>query len=538
MDPIAIAPIKPDSFAQGIIETARNPLLALNHELVIVAASQSYYDLFKVTPEQIIGTPVFDVAGDLNAPGVAPFRKLMDAVLADDVTTDMGYELDFTYPGTATPATIYLNARRISRSSDSGKTEIILLTHEDITVRVAQERALAVLKVIADKAIDDALAAKVIADKAIEDADEAKKIALDLSDFSQSVIDTVREPMIALDSDLRVISVSRSFYEFFQVDPKETMGYLIYDLGNKQWNIPKLRDLLENILPSKSAFDNYEVIHEFANIGKRIMVLNARQLLRASGKDKTILLAFDDVTEVREAEGKLEVARRDLALLAVGAKKKLESEINLRTIELRQALDEIKSASLETIHRLSMAAEYRDDDTGQHIKRMSFYCATIARTMGQPDSVVDMILMATPMHDIGKIGIPDAILLKPAKLDAAEWEVMKTHAAIGGNILKGSGAEFIRMAELIARSHHEKWDGSGYPSGLKGSNIPLPGRIAALADVYDALTSQRPYKEIFSEEKALSIMEEGKGIHFDPDVYDAFLASYDKIIEFKERALV
>ena len=195
----------------------------------------------------------------------------------------------------------------------------------------------------------------------------------------------------------------------------------------------------------------------------------------------------------------------------------------------------IKAASLETIYRLSMAAEYKDKETGAHIKRMSRYSAAVTRRMGLDESTIETILYAAPMHDLGKIGIPDLILMKPAKLDPAEWEIMKQHTVIGAKILKGSDAEFIRLGETIALSHHEKWDGSGYPNSLKGIEIPIAGRITAIADVFDALTSKRPYKEPFSVEKSLAIIRKGRGSHFDPDVVDAFFAIQDEILTIKKQ---
>jgi putative two-component system response regulator len=173
-------------------------------------------------------------------------------------------------------------------------------------------------------------------------------------------------------------------------------------------------------------------------------------------------------------------------------------------------------------------------DTGAHIKRVSRYSAAIARRMGLDEKTIETILYAAPMHDLGKIGIPDHILLKPAMLDPAEWEIMKTHTVIGAKILNGSDAEYIKMGEIIARSHHEKWDGSGYPDGLKGKKIPISGRITAIADVFDALTSKRPYKEPFSVEDSLVIIRAGRGNHFDPDVVDAFFAIQDEILAIKK----
>lgn len=215
--------------------------------------------------------------------------------------------------------------------------------------------------------------------------------------------------------------------------------------------------------------------------------------------------------------------------------KELEAAVAERTEELRQAFQKVKAASLETIYRLARAAEYKDEDTGAHIVRMSHYSAAVAQKLSLPKDEVDAILYAAPMHDIGKIGTPDRILLKPGKLDPDEWKIMKQHTTIGARILEGSDAEFIKLGETIALTHHEKWNGSGYPKGLKGSEIPIVGRITAIADVFDALTSKRPYKESFSLEKSFNIIREGRGSHFDPAVVDAFFAIEDEILSIKDR---
>ena len=239
---------------------------------------------------------------------------------------------------------------------------------------------------------------------------------------------------------------------------------------------------------------------------------------------------------------KTEILARVRSLLKVKAyndllsnyREELESEVTRRTEELEHAFERIRAASLETIYRLSMAAEYRDEDTGEHLKRMSRYSAAVARRMGLDENTIETILYAAPMHDVGKIGIPDLILMKPAELDPAEWEIMKQHTVIGANILKGSDAEVIRMGETIARYHHEKWDGSGYPEGLKGAEIPIAARITAIADVFDALTSKRPYKKAFSVKKSLAMIKEAKQSHFDPDVTDAFFAIQDEILAINQ----
>ena len=227
--------------------------------------------------------------------------------------------------------------------------------------------------------------------------------------------------------------------------------------------------------------------------------------------------------------------KRRLVLKNRAYQQHLEEMVAERTKELKQAINKIQLASLDTIHRLSKAAEYRDEDTGYHIQRISQYSATIARKMGLSDSEVENIIYAAPMHDVGKIGIPDRILLKPGKLNPDEWEIMKKHTIIGAEILHGSDAEFIQLAEMIASTHHEKWDGTGYPKGLRGEDIPIVGRIVALADVFDALTSNRPYKPPYPVKKSLNIIKEGSGKHFDPEVVKAFFAVKDEILATKEK---
>ncbi|KMY67336.1 chemotaxis protein CheY [Desulfocarbo indianensis] len=213
----------------------------------------------------------------------------------------------------------------------------------------------------------------------------------------------------------------------------------------------------------------------------------------------------------------------------------LETQVAKRTEELRHALDKLKQASLDTIMRLARAAEYKDEDTGAHILRMSSYGAAVARQMGLGEKVAQWILYAAPMHDVGKIGIPDNVLLKPDRLNPDEWEIMKTHTTIGGGILSGASAGYLKLAEIIALTHHERWDGAGYPHGFKGKETPLAGRIAAISDVFDALTSKRPYKEAFSIEKSFAIIREGRGTHFDPEVVDAFFAIEDEVLAIKEK---
>ncbi|MCB4361458.1 HD-GYP domain-containing protein [Quatrionicoccus australiensis] len=196
---------------------------------------------------------------------------------------------------------------------------------------------------------------------------------------------------------------------------------------------------------------------------------------------------------------------------------------------------EIRDREKELIFRMSRAAEFRDPETGAHIQRMAYYSQAIAKGLDLDESVQKLILEAAPMHDVGKIGIPDNILLKPGKLTPEEFEVMKGHARLGYELLNNSGSEILRAGAQIAISHHEKYDGSGYPRGLKGNDIPLFGRIVAVADVFDALTSERPYKKAWPLEDAVHFLEEGRGKHFDPLCVEAFLATWDIVLDIRQR---
>lgn len=212
---------------------------------------------------------------------------------------------------------------------------------------------------------------------------------------------------------------------------------------------------------------------------------------------------------------------------------KHSEDISKNYLDLKAAHEELEKAYLDTIHRLVLAAEYKDEDTGDHIMRMSRYSALIAEKLGLPAKEVQNILYAAPMHDVGKIGIPDSILMKPGKLTDEEFQTMKTHSIIGANILAYSKAEVLKLAEQIAISHHEKWNGKGYPQDLAGDTIPLAARIVGLVDVFDALTSKRPYKDPFPVEVALDIIKKERGQHFDPEVVDVFLENIDEIVKIK-----
>ncbi|MBD3584261.1 two-component system response regulator [Salinimonas sp. HHU 13199] len=195
--------------------------------------------------------------------------------------------------------------------------------------------------------------------------------------------------------------------------------------------------------------------------------------------------------------------------------------------------EELKLTRLEVVQRLGRAAEYKDNETGMHVLRMSHYSKVLALAYGFSQEQAETLLHAAPMHDIGKIGIPDNILLKPGKLTDEEFAVMKTHPHIGAEILADGDSELLRIAKSVALTHHEKWDGTGYPQGLSGEAIPIEGRIVAVADVFDALTSKRPYKEAWSVEKTLAFMQEQKGIHFEPRLIDLLVENLDEILTIK-----
>ncbi|MDH4133307.1 MAG: two-component system response regulator [Gammaproteobacteria bacterium] len=201
--------------------------------------------------------------------------------------------------------------------------------------------------------------------------------------------------------------------------------------------------------------------------------------------------------------------------------------------KVRERTRELNETRLEVIRRLGRAAEYRDNETGLHIIRMSKYSQVLGRAAGLSESEAELLLNASPMHDIGKIGIPDGILLKPGKLDPEEWTVMKTHASIGAEILSSSGSELLEAARVIAISHHEKWDGSGYPHGLAGDAIPFTGRIVAVADVFDALTTERPYKKAWAIDDAFNYIREQSGKHFDPALAGLFLRHSEEILTIR-----
>lgn len=230
----------------------------------------------------------------------------------------------------------------------------------------------------------------------------------------------------------------------------------------------------------------------------------------------------------------IEFLARVKNMLALRASHKESSErATWLAVEVRKATEKLVEQERDTIFCFARAAEYRDPETGSHILRMAHYSRQIAAVLGLSDALQELLLEAAPMHDIGKVGTPDAILLKPGRLTTEEFAIMKQHAAIGYQILGKMKSPLLATAAEIAHTHHEKYDGSGYPRGLKGKEIPLFGRIVAVADVFDALTSARPYKKPWSVDDAVAFLQEGRGKHFDPDCVDAFLQDWDTVMRIR-----
>lgn len=280
--------------------------------------------------------------------------------------------------------------------------------------------------------------------------------------------------------------------------------------------------LLDLRMPELDGFDVMRIIQEHATLHHPIPILvitgdpsqaARRQALDAGARD-FVSKPFDTVELSLRIRNLLQTSRLQLDLQCLNAT--LEERVTRRTAELEQA-------RREAFRRLALAAEYRDDQTRQHTKRVGLAAGLLAVELGLERSMADVIETVAPLHDLGKIGIPDAILLKPAALTDHELRVMQSHATIGGKILAGSGSPLLEIAAEIALTHHERWDGTGYPAGLIQEQIPLSGRIVGLVDAFDAMTHHRPYREAVSVAEAVAEVIRSSGTHFDPVVVDAFL---------------
>ncbi len=306
-------------------------------------------------------------------------------------------------------------------------------------------------------------------------------------------------------------------------DPFKAMARFLaedFDLVLLDYNMPGISGIdLLTAISTKARSEQIPVVMVTAQGDRdtRLMTLNA-------GAKDFLAKPIDTAELVVRVTNLLET--RNLHLQLREQNRSLEQMVDRRT-------EELKTTRLEIIHRLARAAEFRDNETGVHVHRMSLYAEAIGRTLGLSATQLDLLLTASPMHDLGKIGISDLILLKPGKLTPEEFSVMQQHTIIGANILQGHDSDLLRVAHDIALSHHERWNGAGYPHGLAGEAIPLLARIAAVADVFDALTMERPYKNAWSVEDAQHEIGAMAGAHFDPAVVSAFNRCFDEIIDIR-----
>jgi putative two-component system response regulator len=284
--------------------------------------------------------------------------------------------------------------------------------------------------------------------------------------------------------------------------------------------------LLDVMMPG---MDGYEVIRQLKRNARTRNIPVIFVTARSEEVDEELGFSMGAVDYItKPINPAIVLARVKSQLMLYSQNRELDRRVAERTRQLKQT-------RLQIIQRLGRAAEYKDNETGMHVLRMSHYSRLLAEATGASDDWVELLFNAAPMHDIGKIGIPDRVLLKPGKLDAQEWEIMKLHTVYGAQIMGKHESELIQMASEVALTHHERWDGGGYPNGLAGEAIPLAGRIVAIADVFDALTSQRPYKKAWTVDAAATLIRDAAGQHFDPGLARVFLERLPEMLEIKDQ---
>jgi len=347
-----------------------------------------------------------------------------------------------------------------------------------------------------------------------------------------------RPTVLIVDDEIKNIELEKGYLESYNYEILTALN------GEEALKVLSTNDvdiiLLDVMMPGRNGFavTKYLKSHEKTRL---IPIILVTALTEKSERVKGIEAGCDDF--VSKPVDSSELVARVRSLVKVKAyndhmrnyERELENEVDKRTRELNAALKMIEETAIETIHRLAAAAECRDQYTGSHILRVSRYAEVTARKMDLNSGFVKAILYAAPMHDVGKMAIPDKVLMKPGKLNNKEWEVMQQHTTIGAKILHGSDQDYMKMAEEIALTHHEKWNGTGYPQGLAGEQIPLSGRIVAVADVFDALISERPYKPALPIRESFTIIKNERGTHFDPSVVDAFIGMKQEILSILEQ---
>ncbi len=314
---------------------------------------------------------------------------------------------------------------------------------------------------------------------------------------------------------------------------------------------PMIRELLENTMEGTDylchfAENGEQALKKMTNFVFDVIVTDIDMPIM-DGIELAKIIKSKYTSDVIVMTGQIQSYQYD-EIISIGASDFVEKPFSPREIILRinrvlqernlkkateKAHLELKHSYIDSIHRLVMASEFKDEDTGDHIVRIGKYCTLLADKLGQSDEFIDTIHYSAPMHDIGKIGIPDKILLKPGKLTSEEFEIIKTHTQIGAKLLSESNSKILHMAYDIALNHHEKFNGTGYPRRLKGEDIPLVGRIVAIADTFDALTSKRPYKDPYPPEVTYDILKKERGEHFDPDVLDLFIENFDQFLTIR-----
>ncbi len=329
----------------------------------------------------------------------------------------------------------------------------------------------------------------------------------------------------------------------------EHLGYRTLLATNGSEALEKARNehpdviLMDIIMPEIDGFEATEILKK-DNLTKDIPVIIVTALSSRQDRLQGIAAGADDILtkpiDFEELRLRLRntLKRKELEDLLKEHNRLLEQKVQERTAQLQDAKKAIETSFIETIWRLTLAAEYKDEETGNHLKRTSLYCKEMAEKIGMDREFVKRIYYASPMHDIGKVGIPDNILLKPGRLTQQQWKLMKTHTTIGARILQDSKSPYLQMAVKICLSHHERWDGSGYPNGLKAEDIPIEGRIMNICDQYDALRSKRPYKPALPHKKVVEILTKGDGRtlpeHFDPQVVSIFKQIHKKFNDIYE----